>query len=499
MPEKAIIIARVSTLKQEKEGLSLQEIQLPLLRDYAKDKGFILDKEFTFSETADEKIRRKFNDIITYVKSHPDVRNIISFRVDRVTRNYRDAVLFDGLRMDYDKQLHFVYDRLVLDKKSMGRDIQDWDTKVYLAKQVINRLREDAINSAQAKLSRGEINGKAPYGYRNITLPNTNNQKWVEVEPFEAMIVKEIYEWYASSAYSMDIIRTGLKEKYDLKMSKGKLDFILKCRFYYGEIEYDGQIYPHKYETIVTREQYEKVQAIKLGFNKKHYKFAGLPYIYRGIMRCAECGLAITPEKKKGKYVYYHCTEYNGKHNAQWVREEDITAGFKSMLATIKMPDDVLNDLTETLRASHKDKSHNVKTLHTEWNAEYNKIEHRIEQMYEDQLDGRITHDMYDKKYKEYRKTQSELQDKMNKLQKADDEYYITCGYLLKLASKAGELFESSEPAEKREILKLLLQNCTLDGTSVCYDLKKPFDTLFDLGSRHIWLPRVDSNRQPYP
>lgn len=101
---------------------------------------------------------------------------------------------------------------------------------------------------------------------------------------------------------------------------------------------------------------------------------------------------------------------------------------------------------------------------------------------------------MYDKKYKEYRQRQSELQDKMNKLQKADDEYYITCGYLVKLASKAGELFESSEPDEKREILKLLLQNCTLNGSSLCYDLKKPFDTFFSLGSRHIWLPRVDSN-----
>jgi hypothetical protein len=107
----------------------------------------------------------------------------------------------------------------------------------------------------------------------------------------------------------------------------------------------------------------------------------------------------------------------------------------------------------------------------------------------------RITQDLYDKKYKEYRQTQSELQGKMNHLQKADDEYYITCTYLLKLASKAGELFESSEPDEKREILKLLLQNCTMEGTSLRYDLKKPFDVLFDLGSRHIWLARWDDFR----
>ena len=33
--------------------------------------------------------------------------------------------------------------------------------------------------------------------------------------------------------------------------------------------------------------------------------------------KCADCGCMITPEKKKGKYVYYHCTQYKGKHNAR--------------------------------------------------------------------------------------------------------------------------------------------------------------------------------------
>ena len=34
--------------------------------------------------------------------------------------------------------------------------------------------------------------------------------------------------------------------------------------------------------------------------------------------------LSITPEKHKG-HVYYHCTQYNGKHGAKWLREEEIT------------------------------------------------------------------------------------------------------------------------------------------------------------------------------
>ena len=45
---KAVILARVSTLKQEKEGLSLKDIQLPELRDYAVKKDFEVVKEFVF-------------------------------------------------------------------------------------------------------------------------------------------------------------------------------------------------------------------------------------------------------------------------------------------------------------------------------------------------------------------------------------------------------------------------------------------------------------------
>jgi DNA invertase Pin-like site-specific DNA recombinase len=37
---KAVILARVSTLRQEKEGLSLKDIQLPELRDYATKRDF---------------------------------------------------------------------------------------------------------------------------------------------------------------------------------------------------------------------------------------------------------------------------------------------------------------------------------------------------------------------------------------------------------------------------------------------------------------------------
>src|SRR3989344_2939166 len=130
---KAVLLARVSTKRQEQEGLSLEDIQLPAMREYADLHDFEIVKEYVFSESADMGIRKKFNEMMDFVKKHKEVEAIIAFRVDRATRNFADHVAMDNLRTEYNKELHFVHDRLNITARSVGRDITDWDTKVYLA------------------------------------------------------------------------------------------------------------------------------------------------------------------------------------------------------------------------------------------------------------------------------------------------------------------------------------------------------------------------------
>jgi site-specific DNA recombinase len=497
---KAVILARVSTLKQEKEGLSLKDIQLPELRDYAVKRDFEVVKEFVFSESADYKIRKRFNEMIDFVKASDDIKVIISYRVDRITRNYRDAVKIDELRLDYGKEIHFVYDHLIITNKTVGRDMQDWDLKVFLAKQFLNRLKEDAINTAKFKLSKNEWPGKAPYGYTNYT--RENGSKWIKVVSSEAKIVEKMFEWYSTGAYSMNLIRTELKKVFNVEFSKGRVDHILKNPFYCGTMLYDEQEYLHNYDRIITPGLFDKVQNIKAGYNKKRgYKLAGLPFLYRGLIKCADCGCQITPErkiKKSGKtYHYYHCTQYHGKHGAEWLTEDNLTKQFARMFEKLQIPDCVVDDIVVTLRNSHKDKSEFHKSLLGRYQADYQKYETRIEKMYEDKLDGSITESYYEKKRKEYRTKQKEIEAKTSKLRFADEEYYLTSEYLLKLASKAGKLFESSEDHEKRLLLKVALQNLELKDKKVRYVWKKPFDEIANYASRQAWLLGLDLNQEP--
>ena len=59
LKRKAIIFARVSTARQEKEGLSLDEIQIPNAEKYAKSEGLDVVKQFRIGESGGQyKIRK---------------------------------------------------------------------------------------------------------------------------------------------------------------------------------------------------------------------------------------------------------------------------------------------------------------------------------------------------------------------------------------------------------------------------------------------------------
>ena len=106
-----------------------------------------------------------------------------------------------------------------------------------------------------------------------------------------------------------------------------------------------------------------------------------------------------------------------------------------------------------------------------------------------------ITESFYNKKREEYREKQKLIAERLANLQEADEEYYLTAMYILKLANRAPEVFESSEPEAKRQILKILLQNCLVKDATLIPTTRSPFSLLAKGASRQEWLPRLGSNQ----
>lgn len=497
---RAVILARVSTKRQEKEGLSLREIQLPALRKYAQENDFEVrsNDEYIFQESAGEKIRKKFDEMIAYVKKHDDIKAIITFRVDRITRNFRDAVALDELRSIHDKQLHFINDRLVIHKNSSGRDIQDWDFKVFWAKQTINRLKDDELNSRRSKLENGELPGPACFGFKNVTLDN--KKKWIIPDEFKSQVVKAIYNWYVSGSYSILEISQKLKRDYDIKKSKSAVHFILNNPFYVGIIVNNGREYPHRYEQIITRQIFDKAQVLmnKRNARKQPFKYAGNEFAYRGLIICTKCGCRITPELKKRKlenggynnHIYYHCTNYHRTHDKVLnVKESTLDKQFARLFENLEIPQEKLEELTTTLRQSHEDKNYFIEQELSHHNGELKRQRTRVANAYEDRLDGSITMEKFTEIQKKAEKKEAELKGKIANIEKANREYYLTTSSLVEIGSRSADIFSRSKPLEKRALLNMVLQNVKLDGEKVRYTAKYPFSEVLKYAPSSSWLP----------
>jgi len=113
-----------------------------------------------------------------------------------------------------------------------------------------------------------------------------------------------------------------------------------------------------------------------------------------------------------------------------------------------------------------------------------------MDNLYLDKLKARITESEYDRFYISLRDQLNDLNIQLSQLQEAEDSYYITTKYLLDLANRAYDLFESSEVEEKRQLIKLMLSNFRLDDKKLLFEAQKPFDLILNFGDRQDWCAR---------
>ncbi len=107
-----------------------------------------------------------------------------------------------------------------------------------------------------------------------------------------------------------------------------------------------------------------------------------------------------------------------------------------------------------------------------------------------------ITKIDYDKKLKELKDKQYDINIQLEEHTKADESYYITASTVFNLAKDAMDLFESSEVDEKRAILNYILQNYTINEKTPCITMRSPFSELLLLKNQPIGLRTWDEVRQ---
>ena len=500
---KAIILARVSTEEQKEAGNSLPA-QIERLENYCKRKDFEIVKNLSFDESAYKSQRSEFETILNDIKLYKEKIVVCFDKVDRFSRNVFDksvSVLYE-LAMQDKIELHFASDNLIINSKISATEKFHFGINLNLAKYYSDAISDNVKRAYEQKLRNGEWIGRAPIGYKNIDLEN--GSKSIVFDQDRYFLVKEIFELYASGKYSMKGLAKFMKEKglrndrTNTPITTSQVEKILKNPFYYGMMRVKNRLYPHKYKPIISLNLYNKAHDVINSYNRQNFKRTNKPYIFRGLIRCKECGCAISPEIKKGKYVYYHCTNYHGNcNNVVWIKEEELLEQIEPTLKGLKLTTEAIKELKNELRAVHEvEKAHYEKNL-ASIKKKLEAIDKRLKVMYEDRLDGRITTAEYDERVKEYKEEQQDLWLQCEDHSKADESFYINTNKILDISSKAWELFKSSEPQEKTQLLNFILQNFYLRDRNLLFETKIPFSGILEYAETGSLLRERDSNPRP--
>lgn len=482
---KAVIYARVSSKEQEKEGFSIPA-QLKLLRNYAEVHRLSVAREFVDAETAKQAGRTSFSEMLAYLKKNSaNCRTILVEKTDRLYRNLKDWVTLDEL----DLEIHFVKENVVLSRDSRSSEKFMHGIKVLMAKNYIDNLSEETKKGLIEKAEQGIWPSYAPLGYRNVT--GSDGKKIIEVDLELAPIVTKLFEWYATGNYSLrDVTKKARSAGLVFRKSKDPVPTsiihrILRSRFYTGDFDFLGKTYRGKHAPLISCELWERVQAIlDRRFDKRHRK-AKHDFAFSSLIACGHCGCSLVGEVKKGRYVYYHCTGYKGKCPEPYTREEILEDRFTDLLKRLVFDEQVLAWVTEALRHSHEEQRCFHEEAIARLQAEYNRLQNRIDTMYVDKLDGLIDAAFFERKVSEWRTEQDKLLRSMGEHQSANQSYLYEGIRLLELSHRAPELFQRQEPREKRKLLNFVLSNCTWKDGGLSAEFRQPFDLLVLANATH--------------
>ena len=491
---KAIILARVSSKEQE-DNNSIPA-QTRRLQEYVSRLDYQLLETFQLVESSTKANRRKFTELIKQIDKSKETICLVVDTIDRLQRDFKESVTLDELRKQSKVELHFVREGLIISKDSNSADIMRWDMGVLFAKSYVTQLSDNVKRSAEQKRIDGEWGHKAPFGYRNVDL--ASGKKWIDIDPSVAPCVKDIFRLYASGAYSMPQIQQKIFEIYGLSKPISAIYKILKNTFYYGVMKINGEYYSHKYEPLIAKEMYDTVQKYSNRPKKDVRKYAGLPFLYRGLITCGECGYSVTPEYSKG-YAYYHCTQYGGKHKASYVREESLTEQMNSIFNDITPSESQYQEVIDALRLSNRDKMTYKSRRQSALNSELTKVDNRMSRLYDSYLDGDIEKDFYKSKSRELKEQKQAIVHRLKDLDSADEHFYENAENIMSLVRNGGDIFKSSELDEKRQLLKLILQNLELHGRELRWKYKKPFDTMASYSKNSSWQGIMDVFQENLP
>lgn len=479
---KTILLCRVSSKEQEETGYSLPA-QEKLLKSYAVKKDFKVSKVFSISETASgRKQRQIFDTMMRYAEKH-NIKVIVCEKVDRLTRNFKDAVAIDEwLEEDEERQVHLVKDSLVLHKNSRSQEKLNWGIRILFAKNYIDNLSEEVKKGQKEKLEQGWLPTKPPYGYKTV---GEKGKKIHIIDKERAPLIKKMFDLYSTGDYSLKKLtkkmsEEGLRSDGGNKVVKSRMHSILKDPFYVGKMVWNDEVYEGNQETFITKEVFDKVQDVLE--SKSTPKYRKHNFLFKGLFGCEECSGTITWEIQKG-HIYGHCNHYRDCSQETWSKENEVEEQLLSKFEDLEVKNKRIAEwIRKALKESHKDEIEYHTSTQKDLKKQYDKLQQRLDKLYDDRLDEKISEDFYNRKFKQYSEEKDGVTQAIQKHSQANTKYYQLGVNIYDISQRAKQIYLKAKKKKlldkQRQLIRFVFMNMALDEGKVSYEYTPAFKLL---------------------
>lgn len=481
---KYIRYSRKSSEAKERQVASIQD-QNSECENYALKEKLMVVKRLQESKSAFKpNIREIFNEMIYLIKAGK-ANAILTWKPDRLCRNPEEGgkilqMLQDGILKEIRTATGEIYtsdsDHLVL------------QIHFGMANQYSRNLSQNVKRGLKYKCERGEYPRRAFIGYRSFGEKGTRN---IKPHLFEARLVKKAFEMAATGKHSLVgiskyLYRQGLVSSSGKRFSKAQMHRILTRPNYYGYFYHAGEFFKGNYEPIISKELFDVAQnGLKLRSKPKYTRNTDITY--NGLIKCPECGCAVTTTTKikyyKGtnrvvKYTYLHCTRRKGECSQPPINLDDFEKQIIQKIKDISIDKKVWSLGIRLLKEKNKEErirdKKRLEKLHKELEI--------VRLKFNNLIDMRANEELSKKEFfiqKElYLREQARIDGLIKDLRDSSDNWLELAEAFLNTAFYARKIMQSNNMEKKRNLIMCVGENLFLEDKKLDFRFKKPFDIL---------------------
>ena len=541
----AVAMGRVS-IKKNKDAGNSDVAQLETIEEYSRKEALTIVRSWDVAETASKHDKRKhFLEMIEVVRASQNtarpIKHILFSHQSRSNRNRESAREIETLVRSIGVTLHCARDHLKLTAQSTLEDWMRWDLFNNLNEKFIKDHTRNVMDGMIKRIEMGLFPGKAPFGYRNYRASERDTSVFQFREP-AASYMKSAFELFSTGRYTEMSLKAELDRRYPQLTKKPpakRFSELLRNPFYYGEFDYGGERHqgnPELHPPMISRDMWERVQEILRRPSRNRKKATLKEHPYLGILRCGGlrldasgnpteqiCGAAITAEEKRKKlsdgtvkaFYYYHCSRNSGLAGCCNQRdrgymtaigrkrlnfsEAEIEELFEIIVRPLSFSPEVAQWMKEALLDSSRDKAKIHENHVSSLQFQSRVLDRKITAAYQDKLSGAIDESLWqtthDRLSAEKRKVEAELK----AVNEERGDYLERGSLLIELVQSTDKAYRNGSAETKRKIIEIVSSNHVLEGGSLRFNYRKPFDLLASAHSCDEWLARLGLNQRPLP